>query len=75
MISTFKKIWQFAGNEKGNINKSVAVSFLNAVFHMLEVSAVYFVIAALTEGEQGTKTAWVSLAFMAASIIGNASWA
>lgn len=72
MISTFKKIWQFAGNEKGNINKSVAVSFLNAVFHMLEVSAVYFVIAALTEGEQGTKTAWVSLAFMAASIIGNA---
>ena len=72
MISTFKKIWQFAGNEKGNINKSVAVSFLNAVFHMLEVSAVYFVIAALTDGEQGTKTAWISLAFMAASIIGNA---
>lgn len=72
MISTFKKIWQFAGNEKGNINKSVAVSFLNAVFHMLEVSAIYFVIAALTDGEQGTKTAWVSLAFMAASIIGNA---
>ncbi len=72
MISTFKKIWQFAGNEKGNINKSVAVSFLNAVFHMLEVSAIYFVIAALTDGEQGTKTAWISLAFMAASIIGNA---
>ncbi len=72
MISTFKKIWQFAGNEKGNINKSVAVSFLNAVFHMLEVSAIYFVIAALTDGEQGTKTAWISLAFIAASIIGNA---
>ena len=72
MISTFKKIWQFAGNEKGNINKSVAVSFLNAVFHMLEVSAIYFVIAALTDGEQGTKTAWISLAFMAASMIGNA---
>ena len=64
--------WATAGNEKGNINKSVAVSFLNAVFHMLEVSAIYFVIAALTDGEQGTKTAWISLAFIAASIIGNA---
>ena len=34
MIGTFKKIWEFSGEERGNINKSVAVSFLNAVFHM-----------------------------------------
>ena len=27
MIGTFKKIWEFSGEERGNINKSVAVSF------------------------------------------------
>ena len=72
MIGTFKKIWQFAGSERGNINKSVAVGFLNAVFHMLEVSAIYFVIVALTRGETGNRAAWIALAFMIASIIGNA---
>ncbi|MBP3489720.1 MAG: ABC transporter ATP-binding protein [Roseburia sp.] len=71
MISTFQKIWRFAGEERANINKSVAVSFLNAMFHMFEVGAVYFVILALTNGEQGTKTAWIALLFILASIIGN----
>ena len=28
MIETFKKIWQFAGDEKKNINQSVWISFL-----------------------------------------------
>lgn len=58
--------------EKANINKSVAVKFLNALFHMLEVSAIYFVIVALTQGDTGNHAAWIALAFMAASIIGNA---
>ena len=72
MIEAFRKIWRFAGVERANINKSVAVKFLNAVVHMLEVSAIYFVIVALTQGETGSRTAWIALAFMAASIIGNA---
>lgn len=72
MIEAFRKIWRFAGVERANINKSVAVKFLNAVFHMLEVSAIYFVIVALTQGETGSRTAWIALAFMVASIIGNA---
>lgn len=72
MIEAFRKIWRFAGTERANINKSVAVKFLNAVFHMLEVSAIYFVIVALTEEEIGSRTAWIALAFMAVSIIGNA---
>lgn len=58
--------------ERANINKSVAVKFLNAVFHMLEVGAIYFVIVALTQGKTGSRTAWTAHAFMAASIIGNA---
>lgn len=72
MIETFIKIWKFSGAERGNINKSVAVSFLNAVFHMLEVSAIYFVIVALTKGESGSRVAWIALALMLVSIVGNA---
>lgn len=72
MIETFRKIWRFSGDERRNINKSVVVSFFNALFHMLEVSALYFVIAALTQGETGTRTAWIALGFMLASMIGNA---
>lgn len=58
--------------ERANINKSVAVKFLNAVFHMLEVSAIYFVIVALTQEATGNDATWTALAFMAVSIIGNA---
>lgn len=72
MISAFKKIWQFAGVERKNINKSVAVSFLNALSRMFEVGAVYFIIVALTGGETGSRPAWVALGFMLVSIIGNA---
>ena len=77
MIEAFRKIWIFAGAERTNINKSVVVKFLNAVFHMLEVSAICFVIRALTDlsaagGEAGSRTAWTALAFMTVSIIGNA---
>ena len=72
MIETFRKIWKFAGVERPNIGKSAAVNFLNAVFHMFEVSAIYFVIMALTQGEEGNKAAWTAFTFMAVSIIGNA---
>ncbi len=72
MINAFKKIWRFAGCERANINKSVAVSFLNAVFRMLQVSAVYFVILALTQGKSGGGTAWLALGLMLASVVGNA---
>lgn len=72
MIEAFRKIWRFAGEERANINKSAAIKFINAVFHMLEVSAIYFIIVALTQGETGSRAAWTALAFMAVSIIGNA---
>ena len=61
MIEAFRKIWQFAGAEKKNINKSVAVGFLNAVLQMFQVAAIYFVVLALTDGTQGGKTAWLAL--------------
>lgn len=72
MIGAFKKIWQFAGEERSNINKSVAVSFINAIFHMFEICAIYFVVAALAEGETGTAPAWMALGFLLISILGSA---
>lgn len=47
-------------------------AYRHIVFHMLEVSAIYFVIVALTKGDTGNNAAWTALAFMAVSIIGNA---
>lgn len=72
MINALKKIWQFAGAERRNINQSIMISFLYAVFYMLQVSAIYFVVLALTEGERGASTVWISLGLLSASIIGRA---
>lgn len=71
MIETFQKIWRFAGEERSNINKSVVFSFLNAVFHMFEVGAIYFILLALTKGESGNKVAWTALGLMVVSMVGN----
>lgn len=70
MINALKKIWQFAGEERKNINKSIIIGFFYAVFHMLQVSAIYFVVLALTEGEKGNAAAWTSLGLLTAGIIG-----
>lgn len=70
MLNALKKIWRFAGEEQKNINKSIAVGFLYAVFHMFQISAIYFVILALTEKEMTNRAAWIALAFLAVSIVG-----
>ncbi|MDO4385161.1 MAG: ABC transporter ATP-binding protein, partial [Clostridia bacterium] len=72
MIEAFRKIWRFAGNEKKNINKSVAVGFLNAVLQMFQVGAIYLVVRALVSGETSGKTAWLALVFELISIFGGA---
>lgn len=72
MIGTFRKIWSFSGTEQRNINRSVVVSFLNAIFRMFEVSAIYFTITALVSENHGLAPAWIALCFMVLSIVGNA---
>ena len=72
MIETFKKIWQFAGKERTNINKSVAVSFVNAILQMCQIGAIYLVVLALTSGAQGGKTAWLALILELVCIFGGA---
>lgn len=72
MIETFRKIWRFAGDERKQINRSVAVSLLNAVLQMFQIGAIYLVVRALTGGAQGGKTAWLALILELVSIFGGA---
>ncbi len=72
MIEAFRKIWHFAGNETKNINKSVAVGFLNAVLQMFQVAAIYFVVLALTSDVHGGKTAWIALVCELIAVFGGA---
>ena len=73
MIGVLKKIWRFAGKEQANIGKSIFWGFFYAVFHMLQVAAIYFVVLALTGGEQTSRAAWLSLLLLA--VIGGSAGA
>lgn len=70
MIEIFRKIWQFAGEEQKNIKKSVIVGFVNAIFHMLQVGAIFITIKTLVSGNGDKKEIWYILGLMIASIVG-----
>ena len=72
MIETFKKIWQFAGDARKNINKSVWVGILNAILQMFQVGAIYLVVRALTGGSHSGKVAWLALLLELISFFGSA---
>ncbi len=72
MIEAFRKIWKFAGEEVGNINKSVAVSVVNALLQMCQVGAIYLVVLGLTSGSVSGGVAWAALALVLVSIFGGA---
>ena len=72
MINVLKKLWQFAGEEQKGIKKSVVLGFFFAIFHMLQICAIYYVILALTGGSQSLSAAWICLALLLASIAGRA---
>lgn len=70
MLNALRSIWQFAGKERGNVNKSLVVGFLYAIFHMFQVGAIYYVILALVEGDSSSRPAWTALWLLLASIAG-----
>ncbi len=72
MIEAFRKIWKFSGKEVGNINKSVAVSVLNALLQMCQVGAIYLVVLGLTSGSTSGGIAWAALVLVLISIFGGA---
>ena len=70
MLNALQSIWRFAGKERGNVNKSLVVGFLYALFHMLQVGAIYYVILALVEDDHSSGPAWTALWLLLASIAG-----
>lgn len=70
MIKVFGKIWRFAGEEQGNIRKSISLAFLNAIFFAVQFGAVFVVLNALVEGNTDTAIAWQALGLMALSVGG-----
>ena len=70
MIETLKKIWRFAGTERKNINKSLLIGLINAIFRMLEVGAIYVVVQALLTGQTDSTPSWIALGLILVSILG-----
>ncbi len=70
MINVFKKIWSFSIREKGNLQKSIVIGFLNAIFNSLLVTALYVVLKAIIENSVSINTAWTAFIIMAVSIAG-----
>jgi ATP-binding cassette subfamily B protein len=73
MIETLKKIWSFAGEEKSNINKSVILNFIYAIFSMGEIAAIYLILSKVLEENKNLKNAWYALGLLLISILGKAS--
>lgn len=49
MIEIFRKIWRFSGKEQKNIRNSIILSFINAIFYMLQIGAIFLTIEALVK--------------------------
>ena len=70
MIEIFRKIWRFAGEEQKNIRNSILIGFINAIFHMLQIGAIFLTIRALVEKDANSMTIWYVLGLMVVSIVG-----
>lgn len=72
MIEVLRKIWRFAGQEQGNIRKSMVLGFFYAIFHMFQIAAIYVVVLALVDGSTSAAPAWQALVLLLVSILGRA---
>ena len=70
MIGAFRKIWDFAGAEKGNIRTSIVLALLHSIFYALQFAAVFVVLQALVAGSTDNSTAFLALGIMSVSIAG-----
>lgn len=69
MISSLKKIYQFAGSMKGVLKKSVVFSCLYSVFETLQILGLYLVIQGFFAGLSSRMILYVFLLLLA-SVIG-----
>ncbi len=70
MIDALRKIWAFAGEERKNLNRSALLGVLYAIFHALQIAALYIVLRGLMEKADGMAVALQALAILFLSILG-----
>lgn len=70
MFEVFKKIWSFSGEEQKEIRKSIVLGFINAIFHVIMLGALYVILNALVEQSISGTTALQAAGLMLASILG-----
>lgn len=70
MLAIFKKLWDFSGSEQKYIKRSIVMAFLNAVFYMFQIGAIFLTIKDLVAGETNTDTIGLVIVLMLISIIG-----
>ena len=70
MINVFKKIWGFSIKEKKNLQKSMVIGFVNAMFNALLVTALYVVLQAIVENTMSIQTACIAFGIMVSSVVG-----
>lgn len=70
MIGVFKKIWDFAGSEQKNIRNSIIWGLVNAIFHAVQLGALFVVLDALVTKGTDRSTALAALGVMVLSIVG-----
>ncbi|HEL0096434.1 TPA: ABC transporter ATP-binding protein [Streptococcus equi subsp. zooepidemicus] len=73
MLNALKKILTFSGGEKKNVYRSIWVSFLFAIFHMLQISAIYFIVKAIVQKDMSMTPAWIALILLVLSIAGRST--
>lgn len=70
MITVFKKIWNFSQKEQLNIRNSIIVGFLGAVFHAVELGAIYYFLLKIFHHTLASKDIWIVLLILLVSLIG-----
>ncbi|MCR4713239.1 MAG: ABC transporter ATP-binding protein/permease [Treponemataceae bacterium] len=70
MFEAIRKIIHFSGQEKSKIYKAITFSFFRSLFSMFRMAAIYFILLAFEEGGNTMKPAWIALACLGISIIG-----
>ncbi|HBJ2612883.1 TPA: ABC transporter ATP-binding protein [Clostridium botulinum] len=70
MYGILKKIFEFAGDKKELLKKSLVSAFLCGIFASLQFVALYVVLNALITDNKDSKIIWMSFGIMLISVIG-----
>ncbi len=70
MFKTFKKFFDFAGEQKGRLQKGIVFAVVHSIFEAVQLLALAVVLRAITEGNMAASTAWTALGIMVLSITG-----